>query len=427
VPLFGYRRKAWFVLMAVLAVIFWIINAALVAAGIRLPVVFLLTFNLAFATYAFVDVVCDALMVIRGRQLQQVGAFVNLQWTVLAIANAGAIFLGGWLQEKVQDGTLPLAWIFLATGIPPLFTAFVGLRYIEEPRVHLRPRPSCSQRPTLSSRLSHGVAALGGWWRGFPSWVAEHRVLWLLALFIFFWKFSPSIGYIERSYLIDVRHFTPAAFGIILAAGSVTFLLSILTYRWVIRRFLRVTWHHYLYAMVALGVLSFPLSFFLYLDPEHPWWNVFFWMVPRRLDLVAGWSRYEWFRLLTQTVLGFATIPAFIIPLTLAGETIKIERAGVSYAFLMALSNTTDMFEGAVGAGLYTLLTLPAMDGLLAAFHDSWFDIAGILDQRTLILQIFVYISLIFTVFTLPFIALLRREFAQRGLTIDLRGQGART
>jgi hypothetical protein len=45
---------------------------------------------------------------------------------------------------------------------------------------------------------------------------------------------------------------------------------------------------------------------------------------------------------------GFATIPAFLIPLTIAGGTVKVESAGVSYGFLMALSNVTDLFEGAV-------------------------------------------------------------------------------
>lgn len=90
----------------------------------------------------------------------------------------------------------------------------------------------------------------------------------------------------------------------------------------------------------------------------------------------------------------------------------------------MSLANATDMFEGAIGAGLYKLLTLPVMDGLLAAFHGSPFDIARVTDERTLILELFVYISLAFTALTLPFIALLRREFARRGVTIDLAGRG---
>jgi hypothetical protein len=209
-----------------------------------------------------------------------------------------------------------------------------------------------------------------------------------------------------------------------LSAGSLTFLASILAYRWMVRRFRRVAWYQYLYAVVAIGVLSFPLSFFLYLDPGHPWWDVILWFIPDGLGPIEGWNRYEWFRLVTQVVLGFATIPALLIPLTIAGETVKVESAGVSYAFLMALSNVTDLFEGAVGAGLYKLFSLPAMDGVLRAFQGSIFEVAGTSDVRTLILQIFVYISLTCTLLTLPFIELLRRELARRGVAVDLAGRG---
>jgi len=87
-----------------------------------------------------------------------------------------------------------------------------------------------------------------------------------------------------------------------------------MVYRWVVRRFSSLAWHQYLYAMVVLGVLAFPLSFYLYLDPHHPWWETLFRFIPQDLELAGGWNRYEWFRLITQTVLGFATIPAFIIP-----------------------------------------------------------------------------------------------------------------
>jgi BT1 family len=79
IPLFGYHRKSWFVLMACLAVGFWMITAALAYAGVRVPLVYLITFNLAFATYAFVDVVCDALMVTEGRRLRRVGELAPLQ------------------------------------------------------------------------------------------------------------------------------------------------------------------------------------------------------------------------------------------------------------------------------------------------------------------------------------------------------------
>lgn len=410
-PLFGYRRKSWFVLMALLAVVFWIVNAVLIAAGLRSPALFLLTFNLAFATYAFVDVVCDALMVTRGRELRCVGSFVNLQWTILAVANAMAVLLGGWFQQRVAGGEVSLALVFLLTGVPPLVTAAVGLRNIDEEKVTRRPArgPRRRSSPGFSVWLRRVGKRLGG-----------NRPILIMTLFIFFWKLSPSVGYIERSYLIDERHFSPATFGVILSAGSVTFLASMLAYRWVVRRFRSVRWQHYLYAMVAIGVLSFPLSFFLYLSPDHPWWKALLWLFPAHWHLPGEWNRYEWFRLVTQVVLGFATIPAFVIPLTIAGETVSIERAGAGYAFLMAFSNVTDLFEGAVGAGLYKLLMLPEMVWVLDAFQSSVFDIAGVADQRTLILQIFVYISLICTLLTIPFIRLLHRELVRQHIEVDL-------
>jgi len=422
VPLFGYRRKSWYVLMACLALLFWALTAGLAWAGVGAPVVYLLTFNLAFATYAFVDVVCDALMVTEGRRLGRVGGFVNFQWTVLAVALAGSVLLGGWLQQRVEAGAIEPWLIFLLTGIPPLVTAAVGLRNIDEPKA-ARPRPA--RRADLADLRRRGRAALAGlraWparWRAFRR---SNRPIWLLALFIFFWNFSPSIGYIERSYLIDERGFGALSFGIILSAGSVVFLASILTYRWVVRRFPDVRWDQYLYAMIALGVLAFPLSFFLYLDPDHPWWRYVHLTVPDALNPLPDWNRYEWFRLIVQTVLGFASIPAFIIPLTVAGETVKLAYAGMGYAFLTALSNATNMIEGLAGAGLYWLFSQPWLAWLVEAFAGSPLDIAGSADQRTLILQIFVYVSLLFTLLAIPFLEMLKRELARRDITIRLGG-----
>lgn len=420
IPLFGYRRKSWFVAMAFLATAFWAINAAMAALGVTLPWLFLITFNLAFATYAFVDVVCDAIMVTEGRRRGRVGHFVNFQWTVLAVANAGAVLAGGWLQGTIEESFVDPALIFLLTGLPPLITAVVGLRHIEEEKV-----PATKPfRRLRRIRLLASAGAAGRWlWRApgrFGAFRRRHRTIWLLVLFLFFWKFSPSVGYIERSYLIDERGFDPSAFAIILSAGSIVFLFSILVYVWLTRRFGRIEWHHYLYAMVAIGVLAFPLSFYLYLDPGHPWWNLFEFSLPAGLDPMPGWDRYEWFWLILQSLLGFATIPAFIVPLTIAGETVQVSYAGIGYAFLMSLANVTTVLEGVVGAGLFSLFSLPSMAWLLDAFRGSWLEIAGAEDARTLILQLFVYISLFFTLLTIPFIVMLRRELRREGIEIRL-------
>jgi hypothetical protein len=116
---------------------------------------------------------------------------------------------------------------------------------------------------------------------------------------------------------------------------------------------------------------------------------------------------------------GLATIPAFMIPLRLAGEVVKIQYAGMSYAFLMALSNVTNTFEGLVGSGLYWLFTRPWMSWLLDSFSKSPLDIAGVPDERTIILQLFVYISLFFTLLAAPVVEILRRALVREGIRIS--------
>lgn len=418
VALFGYHRKSWYVLMACLAVVFWFVAALFSYLGITIPLIYFVVFNLAFATYAFVDVVTDAIMVTEGRRLRRVGSFVNFQWLILSVANAGALFLGGWLQDNIEAGSVDPWVVFFLAGIPPLFTARVGIRYISEKK-QLKPR-----KRTTKLGSSTGLNRAWPYIRSVPGRMNRFRknnhTLWLLMLFIFFWKFSPSVGYIERSYLIDERGFTGASFGIILSVGGITFLISILVYRWVVGIFRRIRWHHYLYAMVAIGVLYFPLSFFLYLDPEHPWWRLFYFTLPDAYNPLPSWNRYQWFRLINGSIFSFAMIPAFLIPLTINGHTVKVTNAAIGYAFLTALANATNIVEDVIGAGLFKLFSSPWFGGLRNAFQGSIFEIANSLNTRTLILEMFIYISLLFTLLTIPFIELLRRDLKKQGIKIVL-------
>jgi hypothetical protein len=215
-----------------------------------------------------------------------------------------------------------------------------------------------------------------------------------------------------------VRGFDPAHFGTIFTLQALTFLASILTYRWVLRRFPWILWYHYLYGVVGIMVVAFPLSFYFYLDPDHPWWDWLVSLAPAAWNPVPGWNRYVWLRALFSVLFGFATIPAFMIPLRVAGEVVRLEYAGMSYAFLMSLSNVTNTFEGLVGSALYWMFTRTWMSWLLAAFQQSPFDIAGVPDTRTLILQMFVYISLLFTLLVVPVVLALQRALARRGIEI---------
>ncbi|MGD8801503.1 MAG: hypothetical protein PVJ44_23510, partial [Desulfobacterales bacterium] len=181
-PIFGYHRKSWYILMACLATLFWLLNALLAFIGITIPSVYLISFNLAFATYAFVDVVCDALMVTQGRKLKRVGNFINFQWAVLAIANAVSVYLGGWLQGQIQRNVYEPWLVFFVTAIPPLITAAVGIRYIDEERLptKMRSRNRSSIRDKFSNAAHRALKRL---W-ALPSTVKKlrrnNRPLWLL-------------------------------------------------------------------------------------------------------------------------------------------------------------------------------------------------------------------------------------------------------
>lgn len=418
VRLFGYWRKSWYIAMAGLGALFWFVTALLSFIGVSVPLVYLIVFNIAFGTYAFVDVVTDAIMVEQGQRLKRVGAFVNFQWLALSAANAGALFLGGWLQESINQFRFEIWLVFFIAGLPPLVTAFVGWRFLDEER---QEKPTQARKGSGSGdygarTIRFLVTAPGA----FNRFRRENRILWLLVLFIFFWKFSPSVGFIERSYLIDAREFTASSFGTILAAGGVTFLISVLSYRWVVKRFRSIEWHAYLYAMVILGVISFPLSFYFYLEPDHAWWAYVYFTVPDGMNPFPDWNRYQWFRLISGTIFSFATIPAFLIPLTINGCTIRATHAAVGYAFLTALANATNIVEDVIGAGLFSLFSTDAFSWLLTAYRGSVFEFAGATDARTLILEIFVYISLAFTLLTVPFIEMLRREISRQNIRIDL-------
>lgn len=418
VRLFGYHRKSWYVLMACLSVAFWFAAALISYLGVTIPLVYFIVFNLGFATYAFVDVVTDAIMVTEGQRLKRVGSFVNFQWILMSIANAGALFAGGWLQDHIKGGHIHLWMVFLMAGIPPMFTAVVGLRNIPEKK-----QPG-AQRRTKPRKTDVGLKRTWLYLRSVPerlnTFRKNNRPLWLLVLFIFFWKFSPAVGFIERSYLIDERGFSAQTFGIILSVGGVTFLVSIFCYRWVVRTFRRIVWYQYLYAMVAFWVLTFPFSFCLYLDPDHRWWQLFSFTGSDFFSLLPEWNRYQWFKLINGTILSFVSIPAFLIPLTIIGCTVKVSRAAVGYAFLTAIANATNMVEDVAGAVLFKLFSSPAFEWLINGFQGSLFEFAHSFETRTLILELFVYISLLFTLLTIPFIELLRRELLRQRINIDL-------
>lgn len=438
-PIFGYRRKSYFVIMAFIALFSWSGIGACSYFHLSGVVPYFILVNLAQLAYAFVDVVVDALMVEHGQRLKQVGSFVNFQWLMLGVASVIVALTSGWFQQNVENGKFPYWIIFVATGFFPLFTAVIGVRNLEEEKILKSQASFKGGWSSFKSKVVHGIKSLRSAPAAFADFRKHQRHILLLIVFIIAWNFSPSVGYVSRMYRIQSLQFTPAIFGVLGAVESVTWLLSIFAYRWVVRKFPSISWDRYLYAMIALGILSLLAGYYFYLPPDHPlsftvpfpWTRILQWACTWKgsfignkfyglLDAASQWNRYHWWALVTDVTLGFASIPAFLIPLTLAGEAATKANAGFIYALLMSVTNFTNAIGDVAGGGLYKLFTASWMQSFMTRFEGSFLNMAGTRTPMVLILQLFVYISALFTFLAIPFVYWIKREFVGKEIEVHL-------
>ena len=198
VPLFGLRRKSYFVLAAALAS----------ASGFALAVLdgyrywpTAILFTLMALGLAFTDVLTDALMVENGRPLGLTGAFQSVQWASIYAASILVGIVGGYLA-----GVRRLDLAFMLAACFPLCSLVMALLFVREPRAR-------SEWEALRATARAIREA------------ATHREIWIVAGFIFFFNFSPSFGPAFLYYQTDTLGFSQQFIG---ALGSVTSVGSIL-------------------------------------------------------------------------------------------------------------------------------------------------------------------------------------------------------
>src|SRR5437867_728387 len=194
-PLFGTRRKSYFLLTSALATL----------AGIALGLVgeptysklagLLLIMGLGIA---FTDVLTDAMMVESSKPLGLTGAFQSVQWTAINVAILLVGLIGGYLAQHRL-----LSMGFLVAACFPFLALVMGVAYVHEV-------PAKSQREGFREA-----------WQGIRSAV-RHRTMWVVAGFIFFWTFSPSIGIPLFYYQTDTLKFSQQFIGLLgsLAAAA---------------------------------------------------------------------------------------------------------------------------------------------------------------------------------------------------------------
>ena len=210
VPLFGTRRRSYFLLMSA--------SGALAAVAVSLMpgasyIVLATLIILLWLGVGFTDVLTDALMVENGQRVGLTGAFQSVQWGALSAASILVGVAGGYLAERRA-----FAAAFALVACFPAISFLMALLVVRE----------APARPTLE-----GFGETAGAVRE----ALRRRDLWMVAGFTFFWTFSPSFGPAFFYYETDVLGFSQTFIGALSSLGAAAGIAGAWAYARLSRRY----------------------------------------------------------------------------------------------------------------------------------------------------------------------------------------------
>jgi hypothetical protein len=168
VPIGGYRRKSYLLLMNLAAA-----GAFALATGVRDPQRLMVLMFVTAVGVACSDVVIDALMVETGQRTGRVKLFQGIQWTCISLSGIASAFAGGQLSERLA----PARAVQVAAGICAAVAATVGVvawLVVREPKSR------------MNAEQLKGTAA--GIWASLRS-----KRLWLILLYLILAHYNPGM------------------------------------------------------------------------------------------------------------------------------------------------------------------------------------------------------------------------------------------
>ena len=298
VPLFGYRRKSYLVLVSVAATAGYLWAARITEPGE-------LVFALMLTAYAMAisSTLCGAVLVENGQRLHESGTFVNQQWLWFNIAAIAASITGGQLVQWLS----PAAALHTAAAIVALAPPAVMLGAL----FLIPEKKSAVNLDELKSTLRSLVSGL------------KDRKLWLVAFFIFFYNFSPGFGTPLYYHMTDQLHFSQAYIGVLGSIASAGWVTGALLYG---RYFEGLSSKNLLNLAIALGTVS--AAAFLLLSSE---------LSAAILNFCAG----------------FSAMLATVATLTLAADFAPRRSEGFTFAVLMSVTNLASAIADNTGSFLF--------------------------------------------------------------------------
>jgi MFS family permease len=212
VPLWGYRRKSYLLLMAGCAAAGYAALAQVISAEFIVWALFISTLGIAA-----IDVIVDTLMVEEGLALGVVRRFQGQQWTWLNLAAITAGLLGGWLSHSLLPEAAIRATALIMIG-GPIGVIVATWLLIQEPKRSL----SRMQTQTTAQEIASGL---------------KSKTFWIVAGFLAFWNLIPNFSMPLYYHMVDRMGFDQYFIGELASIGAVGATLGSLAYRSLADRF----------------------------------------------------------------------------------------------------------------------------------------------------------------------------------------------
>jgi MFS family permease len=327
VPLFGYRRKSYLIIVNIAAT-----GGYLWVTQVNAPGDLALALMVTAYAMAISSTLCGAVLVENGQQLKASGTFVNQQWLWFNIAAMVAAVGGGQLvQHLAPSEALHSAAAIIAIAPCAVIVGTIFLVPEKKTRIDLS---------GMKNTLRGLVTAF------------HRRELWIVAAFMFLYYFSPGLSTPLYYHMTDDLGFSQAYIGVLGSITAAGWVSGALLYR---RFFGNLTLKHLLNLSIAVGT-AVGLAYLLF-------WN----------EIAAA---------IISFAAGFAAMLTTVASLTLAADYCPPRAEGFSFAVLMSIINLANTVADNIGSFLYTHAfhrTLPPLVLISAAFTAFAFVLVPLL------------------------------------------------
>lgn len=298
-PLFGYRRKSYLLLanVAAIAGFFWVTQ-------IDSPSVMVFALMMTAYAMAISSTLCGAVLVENGQKLHESGRFVNAQWLWFNVAAMASAIVGGQLVQHLP----PVSALHVAAaivGVAPFAVIAGTLFLIPEQKVAIN------------------LAGMRETARGLVT-AFKRRELWVIAIFIFLYYFSPGFATPLYYHMTDHLKFSQGYIGILGSIASAGWVIGALLYRRILGG---LTLKALLNVSIAFGTVT-TLAYLLLFNESSA----------AILNFLSGLS----------------AMLATVATLTLAADYSPHRAEGFTFAALMSIINLATTFADNVGSFLYT-------------------------------------------------------------------------